>query len=132
MDDAGGVAPARIARPGEFCRMLLAALEASEGRRRRRRRDTTPDAIGLGIKRRLLEEAVGADPDPVGFEAWLLATCLNLGAQTRAGTAGAGVPAGPALAMASEILADWRLVQRSDGFREWLERGAVSDDRTER
>src|SRR2546422_5226163 len=39
------------ARPGEICRELLAALDASEGRRRRRKRDTTPDAIGLTIKR---------------------------------------------------------------------------------
>src|SRR5690606_22702639 len=43
------------ARPADFCRGLLAALDASEGRRRRRKRDTTPDAIGLAIKRELLE-----------------------------------------------------------------------------
>jgi hypothetical protein len=51
---------------------LLNALEASEGRRQRRKRDTTPDAIGLGIKRRLLEEAihvspVGVNPGPDGI-----------------------------------------------------------------
>src|SRR5438132_12968000 len=45
-------------RPAVVCRELLAALDASEGRRRRRKRDTTPDAIGLTIKRDLLERAV--------------------------------------------------------------------------
>jgi hypothetical protein len=51
-------------RPAEVCRALLAALDASEGRRRRRKRDTTPDAIGLAIKRCLLEQAVREDPAP--------------------------------------------------------------------
>jgi hypothetical protein len=41
-------------RPAEFCRQLLATLDVSEGRRKRRKRDTTPDAIGLAIKRDLL------------------------------------------------------------------------------
>ena len=44
-------------RPGEFSRLLLRALDAAEGRRKRRKRDTTPDAIGLGIKRELLVES---------------------------------------------------------------------------
>jgi hypothetical protein len=30
--------------------------------------------------------------------------------------------------MALEILADWRLARRSEGFRSWLEHGALSDD----
>ena len=38
-------------RPAEVCSQLLRALDASEGRRRRRKRDTTPDAIGLELKR---------------------------------------------------------------------------------
>ena len=46
------------ARPAEVCRELLAALEASEGRRQRRKRDTTPDAIGLAIKLDLLQRAI--------------------------------------------------------------------------
>src|SRR5256885_10377305 len=51
-------------RPAQICRELLNALEASEGRRKRRKRDTTPDAIGLEVKRDLLERAVAADPEP--------------------------------------------------------------------
>jgi hypothetical protein len=39
------------------CRALLAALDASEGRRRRRKRDATPDAVGMSLKRWLLSEA---------------------------------------------------------------------------
>src|SRR2546425_7224814 len=84
-------------RPGEVCRELLAALEASEGRRRRRKRDTTPDAIGLGIKRALLEGAVADDPDPAAFEGWLLERCLAAGGE-----------AGATRAMALEVLAEWR------------------------
>src|SRR5437016_12597710 len=67
------------ARPAVVCAELLAALDASEGRRRRRKRDTTPDAIGLTIKRDLLERAVAADPEPDAFEAWLHEQCLAAG-----------------------------------------------------
>ena len=42
-------------RPADVCRALLAALEASEGRRRKRKRDQTPDAFGLAVKRDLLQ-----------------------------------------------------------------------------
>jgi hypothetical protein len=56
-------------RPALVCRALLAALEASEGRRRRRKRDTTPDAIGMSLKRWLLAEASEA----ADFRAWLTA-----------------------------------------------------------
>ena len=54
-------------RPAAFCGALLSALDASDGRRRRRKRDTTPDAIGMSLKRSLLDEAIAADPDPDGF-----------------------------------------------------------------
>ncbi len=63
-------------RPADLCRSLLAALDASEGRRRRRKRDTTADAIGLEIKRALLDGTLQDDPDPEDFEGWLLARCL--------------------------------------------------------
>ena len=66
-------------RPAAVCRELLAALEASEGRRRRRKRDTTPDAIGLAIKLDLLQRAIAADPDPDQFEAWLQEQCIAAG-----------------------------------------------------
>lgn len=104
-------------RPAGFCRELLRATEASEGRRRRRKRDTTPDAIGLGVKRRLLEEVVDADPDPDGFEDWLFRRCL-----------GAGPGSGGLQAMALSILEEWKLAAQVGEFREWLAAGAPSDD----
>jgi hypothetical protein len=59
-------------RPAAFCGALVPSLDASEGQRRRRKRDTTPDAIGMSLKRPLLDAAIADDPDPDGFEAWLL------------------------------------------------------------
>jgi hypothetical protein len=106
-------------RPRDVCAGLLTALEASEGRRRRRKRDTTADAIGLGIKRDLLEAAVEADPGPEAFEAWLLEYCL---------AAPGGAPVGAARAMALEILAEWRLADMAPDFVHWLAQGAPSDD----
>jgi hypothetical protein len=105
-------------RPAEICRRLLAALDASEGRRRRRKRDTTPDSIGMAIKRTLLEETVRGDPDPDAFEGWLLERCVS--AQFG--------PSGPVRAMALDVLAEWRLARTSGAFRSWLEQGARSDD----
>jgi hypothetical protein len=105
-------------RPAELCRGLRAALEVSDGRRRRRKRDTTPDAIGLGLKRELLDAAIREDPDPMTFEEWLDRQCAEYEA------------AGPARAMARSILEEWRLAGASPGFRDWLERGAPSDDAT--
>jgi hypothetical protein len=104
-------------RPADFCRQLLAALDASEGRRKRRKRDTTPDAIGMTIKRDLLELATRENPEPEAFEHWLMEHC-----QVAGGTSG------PMRAMAQEVLAEWRLAEASPSFREWLERGAPSDD----
>ena len=104
-------------RPAEVYARLLAALDASEGRRRRRKRDTTPDSIGMAIKRRLLEETVGDDPDPEAYEGWLLERCL-----------GRDGPSGPVQAMAREIFAEWKLAEESNEFRSWLLQGAPSDD----
>jgi hypothetical protein len=107
-------------RPAVVCGALLAALEASEGRRRRRKRDTTPDAIGMTLKRDLLSQAVAEDPDPERFEAWLLQSCL-------AGAESASM--GAMRAMAKEVLVEWRLAASLADFRAWLERGAPSEDR---
>jgi len=104
-------------RPRDICRELLRALEASEGRRKRRKRDTTPDAIGLAIKRDLLDRAVAADPEPDEFEAWLLAQC-----------AAAGPAEGGMRAMALSIFEEWRLAQDGTAFGDWLAQGAPSDD----
>lgn len=104
-------------RPAEVCSSLLAALDASEGRRRRRKRDTTPDSLGMAIKRSLLEDTVRDDPEPGAYEGWLLERCL-----------GEGSPSGPLQAMAREIFAEWRLASESSVFRSWLQQGAPSDD----
>lgn len=104
-------------KPSVFSRELLLALDASEGRRKRRKRDTTPDAIGLGIKRDLLERAIAADPAPEDFEAWLVAQCASRGAAE-----------GGVRAMAMSIYDEWRLAQDAEWFSAWLARGAPSDD----
>lgn len=108
-------------RPAEFCRALLAAADASEGRRRKRKRDTTPDALGLGVKRAMLERLVAEDPEPDDLEASLLAQCLA--PQEPHG-------AGAVQAMAIEILHEWRLCRSIPAFGDWLARGAPSADRT--
>ncbi|MGH7537274.1 MAG: hypothetical protein ACREMF_01450 [Gemmatimonadales bacterium] len=99
-----------------MCRRLLAALDASEGRRRKRKRDTTPDTVGIDLKRSILDAVVRDDPDPDAFEGWLLERTLKTPAS------------GPARAMGMSILEEWRLALASTGFREWLEDGAPSDD----
>lgn len=108
-----------MSRPARLCRDLLAALDASDGRRRRRTRDTTADAIGLTIKRELLERAVAEDPAPEAFEGWLVEQCL-------AGTA--TYSEGAVRAMALEVLDEWRLAAISPDFSAWLDRGAPSAD----
>ena len=108
-----------VLRPSDVCRALLAALDASEGRKRRRKRDQTPDAFGLGIKKSLLQSAVAADPAPEAFEGWLLEYPATLGAPELAG---------PTLAMARAVFEEWQLAHTLGSFREWLERGAPSED----
>jgi hypothetical protein len=109
-------------RPAELCRALLAALEASEGRRRKRKRDQTADAIGLAVKRDLLQRAVEDDPPPEAFEGWLLNYPL---------TCEATELAGPAFAMARSVFEEWRLAHSLGEFKVWLEQGAPSDDATD-
>lgn len=104
-------------RPAQVCRQLLAALDASEGRRRRRKRNTTPDAIGMAIKRALMEETMKDDPQPESYEGWLMERCEA-----------AGSASGPVRAMALDVLAEWRLAQSSGAFRNWLDQGAPSED----
>lgn len=110
-----------FSRPADLCSDLLEALEATEGRRRRRKRDTTPDVIGIGIKRELLEAAIRDDPEPETFEGWLVERCLA-----------AGTGSGPYRAMALVILEEWRLAGVADSFRGWLRSGAPSDDKASR
>jgi hypothetical protein len=107
------------ARPAEVCAALLAALEASEGRRRSRKRDQTPDAIGLTVKRALLQRAVADDPNPEEFEEWLLHCALP---------GGSSESSGAVAAMARAVFEEWRLVHHMREFKVWLDRGAPSDD----
>lgn len=109
-------------RPADVCRALLAALDAAEGRRRKRKRDQTPDAFGLAVKRDLLRRAVEDDPQPEAFEEWL----LNYPSSCRSPEL-----AGPAYAMARAVFEEWRLAHSLGEFRQWLEEGAPSEDRSE-
>lgn len=106
-------------RPSDVCRALLAALDASEGRRRRRKRDQTADAIGLAAKRDLLRRVVAEDPAPEAFEGWLMhypQTCARPD------------EAVAALAMARAVFEDWKLAHRLRDFKQWLDEGAPSAD----
>ena len=109
----------QVLRPADVCRALLAALEASEGRRKKRKRDQTPDAIGLAIKRQVLEGVAEEDPDPEIFEGWLLQYAQNSEGRQSAGAISA---------MARAIFEEWRLAHSMGDFKVWLERGAPSDD----
>jgi hypothetical protein len=106
-------------RPADVCKALLAALEASDGRRRKRKRDQTPDSIGLSIKRELLEHAVQDDPSPEAFDEWLLNYPMRCATPESSGAVSA---------MARAVLEEWRLAHSLGEFRVWLEQGAPSDD----
>ena len=103
-------------RPGQFCRYLLKALEASEGQTRRRKRDQAPDKLGLAVKRELLQRAAEADPDPAAFEAWLMAQILESPA------------AGGVRAMCEQIFLEYRMASLRPEFADWLAEGAPSED----
>lgn len=108
-----------VIRPAQVCKALLAALEAPEGQRRRRKRDQTPDAIGLAMKRTLLERVVEVDPEPKDFEAWLLKYPHSYVERELEG---------PASAMARAVFDEWRLAHSLGEFKDWLDRGAPSED----
>jgi hypothetical protein len=103
-------------RPADFARSLVAAVDASEGRRRRRKRNTDADRIGLDIKRDLLARAAEADPEPGAFEGWLLAQVLTADAS------------GPVRAICAEILDEYRMARGDPAFAAWLAAGAPSED----
>ena len=103
-------------RPADVCRALLAALNAADGRRKSRKRDQTPDAIGLAIKREILERVVDDNPGSEVFEAWL----LNYSQSSNS--------PGAVAAMARAVLDEWRLAHAMGDFKTWLDRGAPSDD----
>ena len=104
--------------PATLCRGLLGALDASEGRRRRRSRNTTADSIGMEIQRVLLEGVVRDAPDANDFERWLLERCMAEGESD-----------GATRAMALFIWQQWQFASESEDYREWITRGAPSDDK---
>jgi hypothetical protein len=104
--------------PVELCRGLLGVLDASEGRRRRRARNTTADSIGMEIQRALLEGVVREAPAAPDFERWLLERCMAEGESD-----------GATRAMALFIWQQWLLASEAEGYRDWIIRGAPSDDR---
>ena len=106
-------------RPADVCKALLAALDAAEGRRRNRKRDQTPDAIGLAIKREVLESVVHDDPSPELFESWLLKYVEKQESTFSPGAVSA---------MARAVLDEWRLAHSMNDFKAWLDLGAPSDD----
>jgi hypothetical protein len=108
-----------ILRPARVCEALLAAHEAADGRRKQRKRDQTPDALGLAVKRALLERAVAEDPTPERFEAWLMAYARK--------HESAPFP-GAVSAMARAVRDEWRLAHAMRDFAVWLTHGAPSDD----
>lgn len=105
-------------RPVDVCRALLDALDATEGRRRRRKRNTGADAIGIGMKRQLLEGTLRDDPDAGEFEGWLMERCFEQGRGE-----------GAWRAMALEIFEEWRMAEAAPTFGAWLAAGAPSDDK---
>lgn len=111
--------------PADFCRRLLATIDASDGRRSRRKRDTTPDSIGLELKRQILECAIEERPGRGDFEDWLW---LRGSAWAWRDDRGEGHGSGAINAMAASILSEWRLCGESAEFRAWLMAGAPSAD----
>lgn len=105
-----------LPRPAVICQQLLQAMDASEGRRQRRKRNTTPDALGMEVKRALLEAAVADDPAADQFDAWLFS-------QVHAAAFG-----GATRAMAMQIRDEWEFAIASGRFRGWLAAGAPSED----
>ena len=104
-------------RPAVVCQQLIQATDASEGRRKRRKRNTTPDSLGMEVKRELLEAVIADDPNPDAFEAWLFARVQASGRM-----------AGATRAMAMQVWDEWQFALASAGFRTWLAAGAPSDD----
>jgi hypothetical protein len=107
--------------PQAVCRALLAALSASDGRRKKRKRDTTPDSIGMAMKRELLDRAVRDAPPAEEFEAWLLRQCQAMVDEGIADIGGVR-------AMAKDIFDEWQYAVAAPSFREWLDQGAPSAD----
>jgi hypothetical protein len=72
----------------------------------------------MEIQRALLEGVVREAPDAPDFERWLLERCMAEGESD-----------GATRAMALFIWQQWLLASEAEGYRDWIVRGAPSDDR---
>ena len=77
------------------------------------------DAIGLALKREILETVVEDNPEPEQFESWLVSYVQNSTSKHSAGAV---------TAMARTVLDEWRLAHSMGDFKAWLDRGAPSAD----
>jgi hypothetical protein len=91
-----------VIRPRDFALLLLGSGEAQP---RLRARDQQADAAGLGLKRRVLSEVVGRDPDPHDFEAILMEIIDDI-----------GPPTGPTRAVARGVFEEWQYAATSPGW----------------
>lgn len=93
-------------RPAEFAQYLLVAASRPP---RDRARDQQADRAGEAIRRDLLHGLIARDPDATAMEAALLALVQEQ-----------GEAAGPARGVASTILEEWRMLDRSPHFLDYL------------
>jgi hypothetical protein len=100
-------------RPRELALLLLGSDEL---RPRPRMRSQQPDALGLALKRRLLERLVELDPEPANLDAALAHLIDEL-----------GPPPGPIRALAIGFRDDWQGLPCNP---EWLQhlREQASED----
>jgi hypothetical protein len=93
-------------RPRDFALLLLGSGEVLP---RQRARDQQADRAGLDLKRRILNELVGRDPEPEELEALLMDVVEQI-----------GPPTGPTRAVAALILGEWRTAVAVPGWVEHL------------
>jgi hypothetical protein len=70
-----------------------------------------------------VKRALDDDPHPEAFEKWLLHCVLPCGSPESSGAVSA---------MARAIFEEWKLVHSMNAFKNWLERGAPSEDAGEK
>ncbi len=98
--------PDTTLRPRDFALLLLST---GEMRPRQRARDQQADLIGLGLKRRILEQIAALDPDPPDLPVALARIATEL-----------GDPAGPARAVAVSVRDEWQMACATPAWVEQL------------
>jgi hypothetical protein len=89
-------------RPRDLALMLLASGELSP---RQRARDQQADLAGGELKRRVLAEVIGRDPEGPELEGALMEVVAEF-----------GPPTGPTRAVALSFLEEWRLAAAAPGW----------------